>query len=325
MEIYVLVLISLFFVSIFYLKLAKKLNILDKPNERSSHKQVTVRGGGIVFAISILLFFLLNDFQYPYFFAGVMIISIVSFFDDIITLSSKIRFPFQLLAIFLILLQVGLPFHPIYLFGIALISGVGVINMFNFMDGVNGITGLYSLTSLFGLYLVNLNENIVNSDLIIYVALSLLVFGVYNFRKKALFFAGDIGSITIGVLIFFIGLSLTINLSSPIIILLIMVYGADAGNTLLYRKIFTRESIFDAHRHHIYQKLVDVYKMSHLKVSIIYGVLQLLFNVVVFKAYKLDIVIQLIIVFSLSMFLIICYALLFKLIKNKELSNNNAS
>ena len=55
-------------VSFVYLKLANKFKIIDKPNERSSHTKITVRGGGIIFPIAILLFFVLNDFQYPYLF-----------------------------------------------------------------------------------------------------------------------------------------------------------------------------------------------------------------------------------------------------------------
>ena len=148
MENYSLVVLLLIVISYGYLKLAIKFKIIDKPNERSSHTKTTVRGGGIIFTIAILLFFLLNDFKYPYFCLGVVLVSIISFLDDIYTLSSKIRFPFQLLAVFLVLLEVGLPFSPVYIFIFAVAFGIGVVNMFNFMDGINGITGLYSLATL---------------------------------------------------------------------------------------------------------------------------------------------------------------------------------
>ena len=68
------------------------------------------------------------------------------------------------------------------------------MNMFNFMDGINGMTGIYSLVVLSGLFFINLNEHLVHDDLILFPAISLLIFGFYNFRKTALFFAGDIGS-----------------------------------------------------------------------------------------------------------------------------------
>ncbi|TMM29142.1 glycosyltransferase family 4 protein [Polaribacter aestuariivivens] len=313
MENYFIVSILLVFLSFVYLKLAIKFKIIDKPNERSSHSKITVRGGGIVFPIAIILFSLFNNFQYPFFILGVLLISIVSFLDDIYTLSSKIRFPFQLIAVILILYQIGIPLNALYL--ISLFFGVGIINMFNFMDGINGITGMYCIASLLGFYFINTNESIVNNSLIIYALISLLIFGFFNFRKKALFFAGDIGSISIGLLIFYLGMYFTYYLSSPLIIGLIIVYGADATNTLLYRKLFTKESVLDPHRHHIYQKLVDVKKMSHLQVSIIYASIQLLVNIVVYKTYNLDMQTQ---YFTLSILVTIftlLYIYLFKKIK----------
>mgnify|MGYP006083333445 FL=1 len=318
MEKYILVIGLLIIASYVYLKLAIKFKIIDKPNQRSSHTKITVRGGGIVFTIAIILFSFLNDYQYPYFLLGVLLISIVSFLDDIFTLSSKIRFPFQFLAVFLVLFQVGVAFNPFLLFLFFLIVGVGIINMFNFMDGINGLTGMYSLVVLSGFYFINLNESILNPELILFTILSVLVFGFFNFRKNALFFAGDIGSIAIGMLVFFIGLLLTIKLSSPLILLLIIIYGADAGCTLLYRMFFTKESILDPHRHHIYQKIVDIYKISHLKVSTIYGILQLIVNFIVFKTYKLEFEKQLIVFFSLIFIFIAIYIQLLRMIKREE-------
>ena len=313
MNTYIIIFIILVIVSYVYLKLAIKYKIIDKPNQRSSHTKITVRGGGILFVIAIILFFILNDFQYPYFFIGVIVISSVSFLDDIYTLSSRVRFPFQIIAILLILFEVGVSFSPVYI--LYLILGVGIINMFNFMDGINGITGFYSLVTLSGLYLINMNEDIVNSELIVCTFISLIIFGFYNFRKKALFFAGDIGSISIGMLIFFIGLYLTYRLNSPLILLLVIVYGADAGNTLLYRKFFTNESIFEPHRHHIYQKLVDVKKMSHIKVSIIYAILQLIVNVIVYKSYRFEFLTQFLILSILVSIFTVSYIFIFKKLK----------
>lgn len=318
MEKYILVIGLLIIASYVYLKLAIKFKIIDNPNQRSSHTKITVRGGGIVFTIAMILFSFLNDYQYPYFLLGVLLISVVSFLDDIFTLSSKIRFPFQFLAVFLVLYQVGVAFNPFLLFLFFLIVGVGIINMFNFMDGINGLTGMYSLVVLSGFYFINLNESILNPELILFTVLSVLVFGFFNFRKNALFFAGDIGSIAIGMLVFFIGLLLTIKLSSPLILLLLIIYGADAGCTLLYRMFFTKESILDPHRHHIYQKIVDTYKISHLKVSILYGILQLIVNFIVFKTYKLEFEKQLIVFFSLILIFIVIYSLLLRMIKKRR-------
>ena len=322
MEKNLIVLCILIVASFVYLKLANKFNIVDKPNERSSHTKVTIRGGGIIFPIAILLFFFLNDFQYPFFVLGLFLIAFVSFLDDIYTLSSRVRFPFQIIAISLILFQAAFPVFPLYYSVLCLVLGVAVINMFNFMDGINGITGMYSLAVLSGMYFINLNEAIVHTDLIVFSGLSLLVFGFYNFRKKALFFAGDIGSIAIGMLLFFIGFLFVLKLQSPIFLLLILVYGVDTALTMLYRIIYTKESVLDPHRHHVYQKLVDVSKISHLKVSMGYAVLQLVVNFTILKTYKLELSTQLIVFFGVIVLFIILYIFLFRLLAKKAKMNN---
>jgi UDP-N-acetylmuramyl pentapeptide phosphotransferase/UDP-N-acetylglucosamine-1-phosphate transferase len=312
METYFLIAILLLAASYIYLKLAVKFNIIDKPNERSSHTKVTIRGGGIIFTIAILLFYFLNGYQYPFFTLAVIIVSIVSFLDDIYTLSSKIRFPIQLLAMLLVLHQAQLPFEPMYVYLLILVCGLGIVNFFNFMDGINGITGIYSLAVLSGFFMINNQEQLMDQDLIIYAMISLVVFGFYNFRKKAIFFAGDIGSITIGIMIVFIWVLFMIQLSSPLMLFFVVVYGADAVLTLFYRKLYTKESIFDPHRLHIYQKLVHNKGISHLKVSMLYGLLQFSINCIIIVNYQKSIQFQWMLAIVLTLVLISTYLLVFR-------------
>ena len=91
-----------------YLKLAKKYSILDVPNHRSSHMNATVRGGGIIFPIALLLTYFLFDFQYTWFVVSVFILSLVSFLDDLYSLSRLLRFFVQFLAVFLLLVELNL-------------------------------------------------------------------------------------------------------------------------------------------------------------------------------------------------------------------------
>lgn len=318
MKYYTIVFALLAIASFIYLKIAVRFKIIDKPNERSSHTKITVRGGGILFALAAILFFVFNDFQYPYFTLGLVLIAIVSFIDDIKTLSSAIRFPFQILAILLVLFELNLIFDTNILWLIwIIICGAGFINFFNFMDGINGITGLYSISVLVGVYLLNDQIMAINQDLVIYTLLSLLVFGFYNFRKKALFFAGDIGSISLAIIIIFSIFALVKTAASPVILLLIMVYGADALLTLLYRKLILKEKVTEPHRHHLYQKMVDVKKMSHLKVSAIYALVQFVYVIIALFTYQIDIYTQYVI-FILGMGLLtITYILYYRKIISK--------
>lgn len=311
-----LVFMTLVVLSYGYIKIAEKFNIIDKPNSRSSHTALTIRGGGILFVFAVLIFFFSNNSQYPYFVFGVLIIGIVSFIDDLITLSSKVRLPFQFLAVFLVLFQIGILASAFWIVILVLILGVLFLNIYNFMDGINGITGLYSLSVLFGIYYINRITHVINEELLVFSIISLVVFGFYNFRKTARFFAGDIGSISIAMVILFSGLSLMIKLESPMILLLILVYGVDSLLTLLY-KVSIRESIADPHRYHLYQKFVDIYKYSHLKISLVYAGLQMLINCIIYYTYKIDIMNQFILFILILLIFIALYVIIFRIIEKK--------
>ncbi|MDX1828792.1 MAG: glycosyltransferase family 4 protein [Lutibacter sp.] len=287
---------------------------MDNPNFRSSHTIPTIRGGGILFYMAVALFFMLSDFKYPYFFIGISSIALISFIDDIETLSAKVRLPFQFFAIALVVYQTGLFDSSILIIISLLIVGVGFINLYNFMDGINGITGLYSLVVLSGFLLLNYNNQIVETNLLYYSILSIGVFGYYNFRKKARMFAGDIGSITLAMLVLFLGLLFLFKLEAPVIILLMLVYGLDSVLTIAYR-IYLKEHIMQPHRHHIYQKLVDVKKWSHLQVSGMYAGIQLVVNVLVLVTYKLPISEQMGIVVVCIVLGVLGYVWLFKMLK----------
>ena len=204
MEKYLVVTLVLALLSFVYLKLAERFNIVDKPNERSSHTVPTIRGGGIIFLFAIWIFFITSNYQYPFLVLGTTIIGLVNFFDDLFTLSSKLRLPFQFLAIILVIVDLHLYDFPLWIPFLFIILGVGFINEFNFMDGINGITGFYSLAILIPMYFINYKSPVLREDLILYLGISVLVFGFYNFRKKARFFAGDIGSVFMAILLFFI-------------------------------------------------------------------------------------------------------------------------
>lgn len=317
--IYGIIFLVIGLLSIAYIKLADKFNIIDKPNHRSSHTTPTIRGGGILFWLAIVLYFIISDFKYPYFILGVSLIAIVSFVDDIVTLSSNVRLPFQFIAIALCLFQIGFGVNELLLIFPLLIIGVGFINIYNFMDGINGITGMYSIIVLATLFFLNLNEHIVEDNLIIYSLFSLLIFGFYNFRKSARMFAGDIGSISIAVLLFFLGTYFIREIEAPILILLVLVYGVDAVLTLAYRKSIG-ERITEPHRKHIYQKLVHTVKLSHLKVAVYYAVAQAIIAGIVYLGYRLPVFNQLIIIGVSMVVFILIYVYLFKLIERKKLA-----
>ena len=108
--------IVILFVSMWlYFKLATKYAIIDKPNERSSHVTPTIRGGGIIFPLTLLFFGLYSGFEYAYLISAVLALGVISFIDDIKDLPRTLRFGIHLLATILLLVGTNATSLPIVL------------------------------------------------------------------------------------------------------------------------------------------------------------------------------------------------------------------
>lgn len=306
-----------------YFKVANHFNIIDKPNQRSSHTEVTLRGGGIIFWFSALLYFVQHIQNNYFFFTGITLVSLVSFWDDIQSLSNKIRISIHFLAITLIFYDLNI-FNSINIFGIAAayILAIGLINAYNFMDGINGITGLYTLVVMSSLLYVNKNiQFFIDANFIKYAMMASLVFLFFNFRRKAKCFAGDVGSIAIAFWVIYLILKLVLATNSLIWLLFLAVYGVDAVCTIIHR-LYLKQNIFEAHRLHLYQVLSNEYKIQHRLVSLYYAVVQLAISVLVVFLYQKinDVVLFVIIVFPL----ILIYTVKFYLLNKNKLKLNKS-
>ncbi|MEL1252640.1 glycosyltransferase family 4 protein [Flavobacterium sp. DGU38] len=284
---YIFIILLFFAAELFYFMVAEKYNIIDKPNERSSHTEITLRGGGIIFWFAALLYFAKHIQTNYFFFIGITLVSLVSFWDDIQSLSNKIRISVHFLAITLLLLDLGV-FNEIPFFVILLIyiAAIGFINIYNFMDGINGITGLYTLVIMGSLLYVNQNIQLfTDSTFIIYPMIASLTFLFFNYRKKAKCFAGDIGSIAIAFWVIYFILKLILATNSVIWILFFAVYGTDGVCTILHR-LYLKQNIFEAHRLHLYQILSNEYKIQHRLVALYYALAQIAVSVIVLFLYQ---------------------------------------
>lgn len=276
--IYIIFIILLVFAELLYFRIADHFNIIDKPNERSSHTSVTLRGGGILFWVGVLFYFLMSGWHYPWFFAGLTLVAAISFADDVKLQSPIVRLVLQFIGLLLMSIQWQLFDYSWFFVVLALIVGVGVMNAFNFMDGINGITGGYSLAVLASLWYVNNYVTaFVDNNLIYLVFLALLVFNFFNFRIKAKCFAGDVGAVSIAFILIFILGMLIIKTGDLSYIAFLLVYGVDSVLTIVHR-ILLKENITEPHRMHLYQLLSNELKVPQLLVSTIYAVLQLLIS-----------------------------------------------
>ena len=271
-----------------YFRIADKCNIIDKPNQRSSHTTIVLRGGGIIFTLSMIAWAVLmlaqgKDFT-PYvpFLIGLVMIAGISFVDDIHSLPDSVRLVVQFSAILLMFWSMGLYtasgswLWTVAMAAVALFFCVGATNIINFMDGINGITAGYAFAMLLPMLLLNRDQGFVEESYLIVAIIGVLVFSIFNFRPKgkAKCFAGDVGSIGIAFIILFALGRLMLATKDVAWIVFFLVYGVDGSMTIFHR-IMLHENLGQAHRKHAYQLMANELGMSHVTVSLIYMIMQL--------------------------------------------------
>ncbi len=312
---YIVIAIVLFAVELIYFRIADKYNIIDKPNERSSHSSIVLRGGGVIFAISMVVWFMWRvvsegasaDFchdsavleqaqtalavpkvqGYFPFIVGLVMICGISFWDDIHSLPDSVRLVAQFVAMGLMFHAIGMIHWHLWWFVIlSLFICVGATNIYNFMDGINGITGGYSLAVLVPLFLVqefngSKVQEFIEPSFLIVAIIGVLVFCFFNFRPKgkAKCFAGDVGSIGMAFIVLFCIGRLIMQTWDVTWMVLLIVYGMDGCLTIIHR-IMLHERLGEAHRKHAYQLMANELGMSHVVVSTFYMLLQLVISLV---------------------------------------------
>ena len=277
--IYILIFILLLIAELIYFRIADKFNIIDKPNERSSHSTIVLRGGGIIFLIGAWVWSTFFGFDYPWFLAGLTLVAGVSFVDDIHSLPDSVRLVAQFAAAAMAFYQLGiLHWSMWWIVLVALIVYVGATNVINFMDGINGITAGYSLAVLVPLAVVNINlhQSDINLSLIFTTIIAAVAFCIFNFRPKgrAKCFAGDVGSIGIAFILLFLLGNVIMQTGDITWLIFLLVYGVDGCLTIVHR-IMLHENLGEAHRKHAYQIMANELKIGHVKVALLYMAVQL--------------------------------------------------
>ncbi len=266
-----------------YFRLAVRFSIIDKPNERSSHVVPIIRGGGIIIPISVLFWYITSGFHDSYFVMGLLLVSSVSFIDDIRNLPSGLRVIVHLISVSCLLLDLDLLSLPWYYLIPVYILMIGWVNAFNFMDGINGISSLYAGVCVFTIAGIEYLLGGYSFRLFGLVLIALGIFTFYNLRKRARCFAGDVGSVALAFTIAFLIIPL-LQLNWAYLGL-VLVYGIDTSLTIFHR-LLKGEKITEAHRSHNYQYLANEMQLGHIKTSILYAAIQVLVNAwVVYAIY----------------------------------------
>ena len=274
---YAIIFAVLLALELLYFRIADRCNIIDKPNARSSHTKVVIRGGGIIFVLGMWLYAAFFGLELWSFLLGITLAAGISFVDDIHSLPDSVRLVFQFAAMFLMFYGWGiLEWDSWWIIILGLVLCVGITNAYNFMDGINGINGGYTLALLLPLAWINGKLGFVDKNLIVAALIADVVFCYFNYRPKgkAKCFAGDVGSIAAAFIVIFILGRLILTTGDFTYIVFLEVYGVDAVLTICHR-IMLHENLGEAHRKHAYQIMANELGMEHTLVSTIYVVLQL--------------------------------------------------
>lgn len=279
---YIIATAAVIALELLYFFVAKKLHIVDRPNERSSHHRVVLLGAGIIFYLAVLFHSLTHNIPYPHFLIGLSILAVISYIDDLRGLPSWLRLIAQMGAV---LITFWPDIHATEIWQIVLLTVVfsGILNVHNFMDGINGMLAAFALVVVgtFG-YIDIFQHRFIDPEFIVTVLIAILVFGFFNFRPKARCFSGDVGSISMGLIILFILVRYVqsipgggVNVSR---LCLIIVFLAD-GLLTIAKRFLNGRNILEAHREHAYETLANDLKVPHLYVSGGYALLQLVINI----------------------------------------------
>ncbi len=302
-------------------KMALKNNIIDKPNERSSHTVPTPRGGGlaivVVWFIGLILSYLNNYVGKELFFAlaSGFILALVSFLDDLFDLSPKVRLLAQALSAFGALYFLGgVQLFPgdnsiLYVFG-NLIFFVGIIwfiNLYNFLDGIDAYAAQEAIVVSIGLIIF------VGTPMLGILIASVSGFLVWNW-PKAKIFMGDVGSTQLGFIIVVLGLyhHQSGEMELWYWLALTALFWFDASITL-WRRWRNKEKLSQAHKKHAYQRIVQS-GFSHQKTSLFAILLNLLFIAII---YLNHLFLPTLSVISLFLVIIIC-SFVYVLIERKK-------
>lgn len=269
--------------------------LLDHPNERSSHTRPTPRGGGLPLVVVVLgawLLFLLSvngvrSREYLALGTALAAVGTVSWLDDLFTLRFKTRLAVHVVAALLVLavapppalVTIGdlppLPLGP-FAWPLAIIWLAGLTNAYNFMDGIDGLAGGQGVIAAGAwAFLGIMGGEPILGTLGAFVAIACVVFLLFNWAPARIFL-GDVGSATLGFL--FAALPFAWRGITPPSAAALWVPAAacvwpfvfDAGFTLA-RRWHRGEKVTEAHRSHLYQRLV-IAGWSHARTSLLYVV-----------------------------------------------------
>ena len=289
---------SILFISlagiVIHMIFAKKVGLMDIPNERSVHKKPIPRGAGIAFILAVFVTLFLFDLEYLktyyYIYAAIAIVFVAGVWDDLKNISPKIKFIFIFFSsIILFMNDIALDFLGTYFGYEVILPGwfalpftffaiAGYTNALNLMDGLDGLAASLSIVILVTFLAIGIEHS---DELIIslssFFIVTLLVFLLFNWNPAKVFM-GDSGSLSLGMVIAILGIYST-QYITPVSVLFIVALPILDTFIVMIRRIRRHTSPFHADKNHMHHFLFNV-KGDIRYTVIILTMMQMVFSII---------------------------------------------
>jgi Fuc2NAc and GlcNAc transferase len=262
------------------MRFGPKIGFVDIPGERSSHQSVIPKGGGI--GILAAFVFCSIELNIPFYFWGMGgILSLVSFWGDKRDIPPKKRLVIHFMCCFVFLVGYFISSQASFLMYVLILPLsvyiTGTLNFYNFMDGINGIAGITGVIGFILLAVWGSISGCESRDIVFCLALASACAGFLPFNvPKAKVFMGDIGSVLLGFVFASMVIVMSRDLSSFICcVAFLFPFYVDELCTMAVR-IMDGENLAKPHRRHVYQLLANEMGIKHWKISLSFGLVQLI-------------------------------------------------
>lgn len=274
-------LLTLLTTRLLILRLRRGHILIDLPNQRSNHVMPVPKGGGLAILVALSAYFLVAEMNSIVIVAMVALAGI-SLLDDWIGISPITRLLAQFGAVIMVLQGTQIYFFegvlPHWLeLGVFSVMWVWFINLFNFMDGIDGLAGVETISIATGILFITAMADTFGDGLSLYALILLGAASGFLWWNwyPAKIFLGDVGSIPLGFIIFYLLLLLAQQGFAVSAVILPAYFIMDATVTVL-KRAYAGKRVWEAHSEHYYQKAVRAVSRHDSVVRIVFGVNMLL-------------------------------------------------
>jgi UDP-GlcNAc:undecaprenyl-phosphate GlcNAc-1-phosphate transferase len=306
MTIYTIYLITFqILISLVVIKFSKRLNLLDNPDSRKTHKKAVPYTGGVILSITFLFLVFITNYENNFLnilLCYSLLITLSGYMDDRYKINTGTKVLLQIIPIFLVInngfyltdlgqyeyydkLKLG-SFDKIF----TLLCCLFIINSSNYSDGIDSLLSIIGIIIIsYFAFLLFIFNRIDYSSYLIMIVITLIIHSFFNFGllKNYKLFLGDSGSNLIGFIISFIAIDLYMSENiHPVLIIWPLAYLVFEFLSVNIIRIIEKKAIFKPGKDHFHYQLSKYFKINDVLAVIIISIINIKFSIIGLMIYK---------------------------------------